>query len=168
MAPTRRVGSIRRNGPDGPAVQPACPASGRPGQLRQPGQRPGGGHALHRGAACARGQRDAGQHRPRNGRLRGKLRWVASRATRAPRQAPEPAHQRRFRHRCRNGDKHPASQSERNMQCRNPSGRRSGRDVRRPHEVRQRSGLPDRRDDHGTRGHSQRVHDRPGPNHCSV
>ena len=48
LPPARRLGDLRRPGPDGPAVVAALPADRRQRQLRLAGQRPGRRHAVHR------------------------------------------------------------------------------------------------------------------------
>ena len=56
----------------------ALPAGGRPGQLRQRGRRPPGGHALHRSPSARHRRRVAGRYRQRYGRLRAQLRREGS------------------------------------------------------------------------------------------
>ncbi len=60
---------------------------------------------------------------------------------------PEPARQRRRRHRGRDGDEHPAAQPARDHRRDAAPHRQSGSDDRRPDAVRPRPRLPDGRDD---------------------
>ena len=100
VPPARRRADLRRHGAHGAGLVHALPAGRRPGQLRQRRRRPAGRHALHRGAAR--------RHRRRSC-------WPTSTRTRStsgptttareqepivlPARLPEPAAQRRGRHR---------------------------------------------------------------------
>ena len=75
VPPPRRLGDLRRPGPDGPGLLAAPPADRRPRQLRRPrSRRRPGGHALHRVPAGAARPRADGRHRRGDRRLGGQLR----------------------------------------------------------------------------------------------
>ena len=162
VPPARRPRDLRRVGPDGAGLLAARTAGRRARELRLGRRRPAGGPALHGGAARADRARAAPRHRGRDGRLRPELRRLRAAAGRAPGALPEPARQRFGRDRRRDGDEHPAPQPRR--------GDRRGRALHRaprvqaegPDEVRQGSGLPDRRDRHGPRRHQGGLRDRTG------
>src|ERR1700738_3020287 len=84
-------------------------------------------------------------------------------ASRVARSAAEPDAQRLIGNRRRHDDQHSAAQPRRGLRRRNLSDRASGRDDRRPDEVGQRSGLPDRRHHHRSRGNRGRLWHRPWP-----
>ncbi len=88
-------------------------------QLRLPGQRPGGGHALHRVQDGAAVDGDGPRHRRGDRRLHGQLRRPLPGADRPAGPLPEPADQRLGRYRGRHGDQHPAAQPARGR-CRCP------------------------------------------------
>ena len=146
VPPARRPRDLRRVGPDGAGLLAARTAGRRARELRLGRRRPARGPALHGGAARADRARAAPRHRGRDGRLRPELRRLRAAAGRAPGALPEPARQRFGGDRRRDGDEHPAAQPRR--------GDRRGRALHRPprvhaegpDEVRQGSGLPDRRD----------------------
>ncbi len=125
VPPARRLRHLRHAGAPRAGLRDALPAGRAAGQLRLDRQRPGGGHAVHRGAPLAAGHRDAPRHRRGHRRLRAELRRVAPGAARPAGALPEPAGQRRLRHRGRDGHQHPAAQPAR-------VDRRRGRLHRRP------------------------------------
>ncbi len=108
----------------------------------------------------AHGDGDAARHRGRDRRLRPELRRVRAAAGRPAQPVPEPAGERLGRHRGRHGHEHPAAQPRRDDRRGRALPGQPGGDARRPHEVRQGPGLPDRRDDHGAPGHQGRLRDR--------
>jgi hypothetical protein len=70
-----------------------------------------GDNPLYRGAADqARGGDDPRRHRQGDGGLGAELRRFGAGAAGAAGARPQPPHQRRFRHRRRHGDQHPAAQ----------------------------------------------------------
>ena len=73
----------------------------------------GGGVPLHRGAAHADRDGDAGRHRQEHRRLRAELRRPAPGADGPAGGHPEPPRQRLVGHRGRHGDEHPAAQPAR-------------------------------------------------------
>ena len=114
VSPARRHGDLRRHGAHGAGLLHAPAADRRAGQFRLDGRRSAGGDALHRGAP---GHASPRRCWPTSTRTRS----ISSRTT-TRRDAgadgpagglPEPAGQRRGRHRRRHGDQHPAAQSRR-------------------------------------------------------
>ena len=101
VPPAWRRSRVRGDGAHGPGFQPALPAGGRPGQLRLDRRRQRRGDALYRGAAGQDRRRDAGGHREGYGRVDRQLRRHAQGADRPARRAPQPARERRQRHRGR-------------------------------------------------------------------
>ncbi len=78
---------------------------------------PRGRHAVHRSPPVADRGDAARRPQARHGRLRPDLRRAAHRADRAPREIPEPAGQRRRRHRRRHGHVDSAAQPGRSLRC---------------------------------------------------
>ena len=74
LPPARRLGDLRRAGPDGAALVAALPADRRQRQLRLAGQRPGRRHAIHRVQARPARHGDAAGHRRGHRRPAGQLR----------------------------------------------------------------------------------------------
>ncbi len=135
---------------------------GRPArELRLGRRRPGRCVALHRGAPRLVRDGDAARHRGRDRGPRAELRRLRAGAARAAQSVPEPAGQRRRRHRGRHGHEHPAAQPRRGDRRGGAHDRSPGRDGRGPHEVREGAGFPDGRLDHRQAGHQGRVRDRP-------
>ena len=160
VPPARRPGDLRRPGADGAAVHDAPAARRRPRQLRLARRRPGR-LALHRGPDGA--GRAAHGRRPRRGhrRLRPQLRRLADPARRDAGRLPQPARQRRLRHRGRHGHQHGPAQPGRGDR-RRPAPHRPPRLLaRRPDEVRPRPRPARRRADHRARRHPRRLPDRP-------
>ena len=104
--------------------------------------------ALHRGPAHPRGHRHDRGPRRRRRRLRAELRQPAHPARCAARRVPEPAGQRRERHRRRHGHEHGAAQPRRGGGRCALSPRASGCLPRRPDDVRARPRPAHRRHDH--------------------
>ena len=73
---------------------------------------------------------------------------------------PQPADQRRQRHRRRHGDQHPAAQSGRDHRCHAGADRRSGHAARRTDAHRARAGFSDRRHHHRPLRHPVGVRNR--------
>ena len=130
VPPARRQRDLRRAGAHGAGLLAAVPARRRARELRlaRP-ERPPGGAALHRGAA--RAARDGAARRDRRGdrRLVADLRRREPGADGPARAVPEPARQRRRRHRGRHGDEHPAAQPRRGHRRRDPPDRQPRRDA---------------------------------------
>ena len=147
VPPARRRRAVRRPRPPGPGLLDALPARRRPGQLRLGRRRPGGRHALHRGAPDRDRRRDAGRHRQGDRRLRRQLRRHAEAAVGPAGQAPQPARQRQLGHRRRHGDEHPAAPPRRDRRRHDRPDRRPRPHLGRPVQVRPGPGLPDRRHD---------------------
>ena len=82
-----------------------------------------------------------------------------------PARPAEPAGQRRGGDRRRHGDEYPAAQSLGSLRRDHTSYRQSDGDRRRTDAVCSRSRLPDRRNDHGARGHRECLHDRSRTDH---
>ena len=143
-------------------------ADRRPGQFRLDGPRSAGGHALHRSAARQGRQLPARRHRQGHGRLHAQLRRLGARAAGPSRALPQPAGQRRRRHRGRHGDQHPAAQSRRSARRLPRLHGRSGDQLRRADGACQGPGLPDRRLDPRPVGHPQRLHHRPRLDHDAL
>ena len=130
------------------------------GNFGSPRRRAGRG-PLHRGA---HGQcRAAHGRRPRRGhrRLRPELRRHAAAAGRAARGIPQPARQRRGRHRRRHGHEHAAAQPRRGDRRRAAPHRQPDVLARGPHEVRPGARPALRRQDRRARGHPRRLPHRP-------
>ena len=164
----RRLVDLRHARAHGAVVLDALPARRRPGQLRLDGQRPAGGHALHRGAAREDRDRDAARHRRRHRRLRAQLRRAQPRAARPPVALPEPARERLGGHRGRHGHEHPAAQPARvDRRGHRVHGRPEDRH-RRPDEAHQGPGLPDRRHHRRPLRHQGRVRDGSRPRASSA
>ena len=135
------------------------------GNFGSPGQRPGRGHAVHRGPADAAGHGDAGQHRRGHRRLPAQLRRQEPGAAGPAGAHPEPADQRLGRHRRRHGHQHAAAQPARGgrrrlLGARAPRRRARG-SAHRLHGAGQGPRLPDPRPDRRPRGHRGRLPDRP-------
>ena len=126
VPPARRLGDLRHARAARAGLLDAQPARRRPGQLRLRRRRPGGGDALHRGAAARARARDAARPRQGHGRLPAQLRRQRPRAGRAAGALPEPARQRLVRDRRRHGDEHPAAQPARDDRRHDRLHRRSG------------------------------------------
>ena len=113
LPPARRQRDLRRARPDDPGLVDAGAADRRPGQFRLDGPRSAGVDALHRGAARQGRDDPARRSRQGHGRFQPQLRRLARGAAGAAGALPQPAGQRRRRHRGRHGDQHPAAQSRR-------------------------------------------------------
>ncbi len=140
----RRQRDLRRARPDDPGLVDAGAADRRPGQFRLDGPRSAGLDALHRGAARQGGDDPARGSRQGHGRFHPQLRRLARGAAGAPRALPEPAGQRRRRHRGRHGDQHPAAQSRRGDRRLQGLYRQSGDHHRAADRDRPRPRFPDR------------------------
>ena len=114
VSPARRPGDLRRPGAHGAGLLDAPAADRRAGQFRLGRRRSAGGDALHRSRASPRSamallddlDKDTVDFQPNYDEL-------GARADRPAGALPEPAGQRRRRHRRRHGDQHPAAQSRR-------------------------------------------------------
>ncbi len=103
----------------------------------------------------------AGRHRPGHRRLPAELRRDREGAARPAGALPQPADQRRQRHRRRHGDQHPAAQPGRDHRCDAGADRRRRHAARRPDAHRARPGFSHRRHHHRPLRHPQR-RSRPG------
>ena len=109
----RRSRDLRRAGAHGAGLLHARAAHRRPGQFRLGRRRSAGGLPLHRGEAGPPRAGAARRSRQGHRRLQAELRREGAGAGRPAGALPEPARQRRGRHRGRHGDQHPAAQSRR-------------------------------------------------------
>ncbi len=158
-APPRRHGDLRRPRAHGAGVHPARAAHRRPRQLRLARRRPGRA-ALHRGAArLPRARDDRGTRRGRR-RLRAELRQPAHAARGAAGRLPEPARERRERHRGGHGHEHGAAQPHRGGRRGPAPDRPPERDARRAHGVRARPRPADGRHHRRPRRHQGRLRHR--------
>ena len=136
---------LRRARAHGAGLLAALSARRRAGELRLGRGRSGGGVSVHRSAAHADRDGDAGRHRQEHRRLRPQLRRSARGADGPAGGHPEPGRQRLVGHRGRHGDEHPAAQPARGRQRHRAPDRPSRSDAGRHAEVRQGPRLPDRR-----------------------
>ena len=136
-------------------------ADRRAGQFRLGGRRYGGRHAVHRIPPDQDRADAARRHRQGHRRFPGQLRQPRPRTDGAAGEIPEPAGQRRRRHRRRHGDQHPAAQSRRSHRRLRGADRQSGADHRRTHQHRAGTGFPDRRHHPRTPGHPLGLSSRP-------
>ena len=112
LPPARRHGDLRDARAHGAVVLAALPARRRLRQLRIARRRQRGGDALHRVPPGPAVRRAADRDRSVDGPVPSELRRHQDRARRPPVAHPEPADQRRDRHRRRHGDQHPAAQPD--------------------------------------------------------
>ena len=112
-SPPRRHGRLRRPGAAGPGLRDALPADRRPGELRLRRRRSAGRLPVHRVPDGEDRRRAAVRHRQGDRRLPAELRRQGDRADGPAGPLPQPAGQRRRRHRGRHGDQHPAPQPAR-------------------------------------------------------
>ena len=110
LPPARQPRHLRRARAHGAGVLHARAADRRPGQLRLGRRRSARGRALHRSAAVEDRAVPARRSRQGHGRLQAELRRPAAGAVGAAGEVPQPAGQRRRRHRRRHGDEHSAAQ----------------------------------------------------------
>ena len=125
VSPARRSGDLRRAGAHGAGFLHAPAADRRAGQFRLGRRRSAGGHAVHRMPPRQVGDGTARGHRQGHRRFPGELRRQRERAGGPAGALPEPAGQRRRRHRGRHGDQHPAAQSRRGDRRRDRADRQS-------------------------------------------
>ena len=162
IPPARRSVDLRRAGAHGAGLRDAAAADRGAGQLRLDGRRPGGGDALHRGAAGALGPRADRRHRQGHRRFPAELRRQRAGTGGAAGALPQRSGQRRRRHRRRHGDEHPAAQPRRGDRRLLRADRRPRSLGRRDHrEIRARPGFPDRRDHSRPARSARRLPDRP-------
>ena len=147
VPPTQRCFDLRHARSPRAGLRASLPARGRPGQLRLDRRRPGGGDAVHGGPPRPPRDGDAPRHRCGYRRLRAELRRDQQGADRPAVAVPEPAGQRRHRHRRRHGDQHPAAQSDRDRRGDPRLHREPGHRPRRPDGAREGPRLPRRRAD---------------------
>ena len=105
-------------------------------------------------------RRAAGRHRQGDRRLPAQLRRQGGRADGPAGALPEPAGQRRHRHRRRHGDQHPAAQPGRDRRRDHRAHQEPRHHHRRAVRDRARAGLPDRRLHLRPRRHPRRLRDR--------
>ena len=161
ISPARRHRDLRRAGAHGAGLLDAPAAHRRAGQLRLGRRRSARRHALHRVPAGAARDGAARGHRQGHRRFPGQLRRQRKRADGSAGALPEPAGQRRRRHRGRHGDQYPAAQSRRDHRRLHGADRRPGARHRRADQHRAGAGLSDRRHHPRPPGHPRRLSPRP-------
>ena len=146
--PHGRQRHLRRAGAHGPALLAAPPAHRLPRQLRLARLRPGG-RALHGVPAAPAGHAAWWPTSTRTPSTSSPTTTAPTRSRASAGPLPQPARQRQPGHRRGHGHQHPAPQPGRGHRRHGPPHRAPRRHPGRPHAVRQGSGLPDRRLDHG-------------------
>ena len=161
LSPARRPVDLRRPGAHGAGFLHAPAADRRAGQFRLDGRRSAGGHALHRGPAGQGGGGAARRYRQGDGRFPAELRRQVQGADGPAGALPEPAGQRRRRHRGRHGDQHPDPQSGGSDRRLRRLSRQSGDHHRPADRACAGAGFPDRRHHHGPQRHPRGLSHRP-------
>ena len=162
VPPARRRGDLRRAGADGAGVLAALSAGRRLGQLRLARRR----SAPRRCATPSAGWRAISDEmlteiEQTTVALPAELRRHEDRAGRPAGAHPEPAGQRRDRHRGRDGDQHPAAQPRRGLHRAHQAARQRGHRHRAAVPLHQGPRLPDRRPDPELAGGAARRSTRP-------
>ena len=141
----RRSVRVRRDGAPRPGLRPALPADRGPGQLRQHRRRQRRRLPLHRGPPHRRGDGAARRHPRGHRRLPRDVQWRGRGAGGSAGRLPEPARQRRVRHRGRHGHLDPAAQRGRAVRGGAAPHQAPGRHDRKTRAVRAGSGFSHRR-----------------------